>query len=117
MTRRPTRTRTGSNESGSSQSGSASSMPPPSEIAGYDPRFFRPCIFPVLRRLGYGVRPTVNNGLPAGNPNATPLSICLSIFDDEGGHLGTTGALTELAPGEIVKFDLDELLERDEVRA
>lgn len=92
-------------------------MPPPKEITGYDPRFFRPCIFPVLRRLGYGVRPTINNGLDAGHPFATPLELSLSLFDENGGHLGTTDTLGELQPGEILKLDLDELLERDEVRA
>jgi hypothetical protein len=92
-------------------------LPPPSEIAGLDPRFFRPCIFPVLRRLGYGVRPTINNGLAAGNPGATPLVVSLSMFDEQGTHLGTSGPLTVLEPGEIVKFDLDELLAREEVRA
>jgi hypothetical protein len=91
-------------------------MPPPSEISGFDPRFFRPCIFPVLRRLGYGVRPTINNGLSAGHPNATPLEVSLSMFDEAGGHLGTSAKLAELAPGEIVKFDLEEVLARPDVR-
>lgn len=91
-------------------------MPPPSEITGYDPRFFRPCIFPVLRRLGYGVRPTINNGLEAGHPFATPLELTLSMFDDERGHLGTSAPLGRLEPGEIVKLDLDEVLARPEVR-
>lgn len=91
-------------------------MPPPSEITGYDPRFFRPCIFPVLRRLGYGVRPTVNNGLEADHPFATPLQMSLTLFDEQGGHLGTSGPLGELQPGEIVKLDLAELLARDDIR-
>jgi hypothetical protein len=91
-------------------------MPPPTSISEFDPRFFRPCIFPVLRRLDYGVRPTVNNGVAAGSPLATDMAISLSLFDEDGTHLGTTGTLTELAPGEIEKFDLDELLERSAVR-
>src|SRR5918992_5881977 len=91
-------------------------MPPPTSISEFDPRFFRPCIFPVLRRLDYGVRPTVNNGVAAGSPLATDMAISLSLFDEDGTHLGTTGTLTELAPGEIEKFDLDELLERPAVR-
>src|SRR4051812_28714192 len=90
-------------------------MPPPKEITGFDPRFFRPCIFPVLRRLGYGVRPTINNGIPAGHPMATDMSIALSLFNEAGGHLGTTGTIAELSPGEITKLDLDELLARDDV--
>jgi hypothetical protein len=90
-------------------------MPPPKEITGFDPRFFRPCLFPVLRRLGYGVRPTINNGIPAGHPMATDMMISLSLFDEGGGHLGTSGTIAELAPGEITKLDLDELLARDDV--
>jgi hypothetical protein len=90
-------------------------VPPPKEITDFDPRFFRPCIFPVLRRLGYGVRPTINNGVPAGHPMATDMTISLSLFDEDGGHLGTSGTIAELAPGEITKLDLDELLARDEV--
>jgi hypothetical protein len=90
-------------------------VPPPQEITGFDPRFFRPCIFPVLRRLGYGVRPTVNNGVAPGHPMATDMAISFSMFDGDGTHLGTTGTIAELSPGEIVKFDLDELLERGDV--
>lgn len=92
-------------------------MPPPKEIDEFDPRFFRPCIFPVLRRLGYGVRPTINNGVSAGDPMATDMAVSLSLFDEDGTHLGTSGRIAELAPGEIVKLDLDELLERPEVSA
>ena len=44
---------------------------PPSHISDYDPRFFRTCTFPLLRRLGYGTRVTINNGLPSGTPSAT----------------------------------------------
>ena len=43
-------------------------MPPPSKIPDYDPRFFRPCIFPMLRRLGYGTRVTINNGVGSDQP-------------------------------------------------
>jgi hypothetical protein len=92
-------------------------MPPPSEIPDFDPRFFRPCIFPVLRRLGYGVRPTINNGVAAGSPMATDMAVSLSLFDEDGTHLGTSGQIAELAPGEIVKLDLDELLGRPEISA
>jgi hypothetical protein len=90
-------------------------MPPPRNIEGFDPRFFRPCIFPVLRRLGYGVRPTINNGVPASHPMATDMAISLSLFDEYGTHLGTSGTIAELSPGEITKLDLDELLTTDDV--
>jgi hypothetical protein len=91
-------------------------MPPPSSISEYDPRFIRPCIFPVLRRLEYGVRPTINNGVGPGSPLATDMAISFSLFDEDGTRLGTTGTIAELAPGEIEKFDLDELLDRPDVR-
>lgn len=90
-------------------------MPPPTHIKGLDPRFFRPCVFPILRALNYGVRPTINNGVGPERPNATDLSVSFSLFDGEGTHLGTTGVIHELAPGEIAKFDVDELLARDDV--
>lgn len=90
-------------------------MPPPSHIDGLDPMFFRPCVFPVLRALNYGVRPTVNNGVPAGAANATDLCVSFSLFDGNGKRLGTTGVIEELAPGEIAKFDIDDLLRREDV--
>lgn len=90
-------------------------VPPPTELADFDPLFFRPCIFPVLRDLGYGVRPTINNGVGPGNPMATDMVISFSLFDTDGTRLGTTGPIAELAPGEIMKLDLDELLQRDGV--
>jgi len=77
--------------------------------------FFRPCVFPVLRALNYGVRPTVNNGVGPDRPNATDLSVRFSLFDGNGTRLGTTGEIERLAPGEIAKFDVDELLRRDDV--
>ena len=92
-------------------------MPPPTHISGLDPRFFRPCIFPVLRDLDYGVRPTINNGVAAGNPSATDLAVSLSMFDSDGRHLGTSGEIDRLSPGKIAKYDLDELLARPDVRS
>jgi hypothetical protein len=87
-------------------------MPPPSEIPDFDPRFFRPCIFPLLRELGYGTRVCVNNGVGPESPLATPMSVAMSVFDNEGGRIGTTDPFVELAPGEIVKLDIDAELER-----
>lgn len=84
---------------------------PPSHISDYDPRFFRTCTFPLLRRLGYGTRVTINNGLPAGNPLSTPLALSLSAWDESGSLIGTTAQLAELQPGEIVKLETETLLE------
>ena len=84
---------------------------PPSHISDYDPRFFRTCTFPLLRRLGYGTRVTINNGLPAGSPSATPLAISLSAWDESGSYLGTTDQIAELSPGEIVKLEAETLLD------
>ena len=79
-------------------------MPPPTHIHGFDPRFFRPCIFPVLRRLGYGTAVTVNNGVSDG-PQATDMVLSFSAFDEGGRLLGTLPDLGRLAPREIVKLD------------
>jgi len=62
------------------------------------------------RRLGYGVRVTVNNGLPASSPFATPMRVSLSAWDETGEYIGATGHVAELAPGEISKIEIDELL-------
>jgi hypothetical protein len=86
-------------------------VPPPSHISGFDPRFLRPCIFPVLRRLGYGTAVTVNNGIADG-PLATDMVLSFSAFADDGSHLGTLDDIGRLAPGEITKIDTRPLLAR-----
>jgi hypothetical protein len=63
------------------------------------------------RRLGYGVRVTINNGLPASSPLATPLRVSLSAWDESGTYIGSTGQVAELAPGEISKIDADALVD------
>src|SRR3954452_14295303 len=85
-------------------------MPPPSHIPGLDPRFLRPCCFPLLRALGYETRVSINNGVGPGQPHATEMSVSLSAFADDGRHLGTTGELLRLAPGEIAKLDVDRVI-------
>jgi hypothetical protein len=85
-------------------------MPPPATISDFDPRFYRPCIFPRLRRLGYGTRVTINNGVPEGAPFSTQLAVSLSAFDGSGLHLGESTALMRLEPGEIEKLDIDAIL-------
>jgi hypothetical protein len=88
----------------------AHAMPPPPNIPGFDPRFLRPCIFPVLRRLGYGTAVTVNNGVADG-PLATEMVLSFSAFDNGGRHLGTTPEIGRLAPGAITKIDTRPLVE------
>jgi len=87
-------------------------MPPPSVIKDFDPRFFRPCTFPLLRELGYGTRVSINNGVPADSPMSTPMTVSMSVYDNEGGKIATTDPFIDLAPGEIVKLDIDAELER-----
>ena len=85
-------------------------MPPPATIDDFDPRFYRPCIFPRLRRLGYRTRVTINNGVPNGAPFSTELVVSLSAFDQSGQHIGETTELMRLEPGEIEKLDIDAIL-------
>lgn len=82
-------------------------MPPPSVIASFDPRFFRPCTFPLLRELGYGTRVTVNNGVGPDDPSATPMTVSMTAFDNAGGTIGSTPEIATLAPGELIKLDID----------
>lgn len=89
-------------------------MPPPSTISDFNPRFFRPCTFPLLRELGYGTRVSINNGVGPDNPLATPMTVSMSVYDNEGGRIATTGEIVALEPGEIVKLDIDAELERVE---
>src|SRR6476620_7842340 len=82
-------------------------MAPPSTIEGLDPRFFRPCIFAMLRELDYGTRVTVNTGVSAG-PHATTMLVSMRAWDAaDGRHIGTTETFDRLEPGEIRKFDAD----------
>lgn len=82
-------------------------MPPPTVIPDFDPRFFRPCTFPLLRELGYGTRVTVNNGVGSDNPFATPMKVSMTAFDNAGGWIGSTPEVATLAPGELIKLDID----------
>jgi hypothetical protein len=43
---------------------------------------------------------------------ATPMAVSMSVFDNEGGRIGTTDPFVDLAPGEIVKLDIDAELKR-----
>jgi hypothetical protein len=80
---------------------------PPDVIRGFDPRFFRPCTFPLLRELGYGTRVTVNNGVGPDSPLATPMTVSMTAYDNAGTTIGSTGEILALEPGELVKLDID----------
>ncbi|MFI5036902.1 MAG: hypothetical protein ACHP93_00290 [Solirubrobacterales bacterium] len=82
-------------------------MPPPTVIPDFDPRFFRPCTFPLLRELGYGTRVTVNNGVGSDSPFATAMTVSMTAFDNAGGRIGSTPEIATLAPGELIKLDID----------
>jgi hypothetical protein len=85
---------------------------PAAVISSFDPRFFRPCTFPLLRELGYGTRVTVNNGVAADSPFATPMSVSMTAFDNNGATIGSTPEIVALAPGELAKLDVDAELKR-----
>jgi hypothetical protein len=85
---------------------------PPDVIRGFDPSFFRPCTFPLLRELGYGTRVTVNNGVAAASPLATPMTVSMTAYDNAGTTIGSTGEILTLEPGELVKLDIDAELAR-----
>lgn len=82
-------------------------MPAAAVISNFDPRFFRPCTFPLLRELGYGTRVTVNNGVGPRSPLATAMTVTMTAFDNAGGTIGSTCEIATLAPGELVKLDID----------
>jgi hypothetical protein len=82
-------------------------VPPPTVIPNFDPKFFRPCGFPLLRELGYGTRVTVNNGLGSDNPFATPMTVSMTAFDNAGGKIGSTPEIASLEPDELIKLDID----------
>jgi hypothetical protein len=86
-------------------------MPPPSKIEGLDPRFLRPCSFPLMRALGYETRVSINNGVGPESSHATPMSVSLSAFDSDGARIGTTDEVVRLEPGQITKLDMDAVLE------
>lgn len=80
-------------------------------VEGFDPLFYRPCIFAMMSGLSYGTAITVNNGLRTG-PHATNFELSMSFFDDAGKHLVTTDVLHELAPGQIIKIDTRDVLKK-----
>jgi hypothetical protein len=82
-------------------------VPPPAVIPDFDPRFFRPCTFPLLRELGYGTRVTINNGVGPESPFATPMSVSMTAYDNLGATIGSTSEILALAPGELAKLDVD----------
>ncbi len=65
-----------------------------------------------MRELGYGTRVTVNNGVGPDSPFATPMSVSMTAFDNYGATIGSTPEIVALAPGELVKLDVDAELAR-----
>ncbi len=65
----------------------------------------------MLRELGYGTRVTVNNGVAADGPFATDMTVSMTAFDNAGGTIGSSPEIATLAPGELIKLDIDEALE------
>lgn len=80
-----------------------------SDLLDFDPRFIRTCTFATLHTPGYGTRVTLYNAVESA-PFATPLLVSLSAFDQSGVHLGTSAPFLELAPGQIEKVNVDEIL-------
>jgi hypothetical protein len=50
---------------------------------------------------------TINNGLGPESPLATPMTFSMTAFDNAGGTIGSTSELFVLAPGELMKLDID----------
>jgi hypothetical protein len=65
----------------------------------------------MLGSLNYETRISLNNGVAAGKPYATEMVASLSVYDNEGGHLATTGELARLEPGGIEKLYVNKILD------
>ena len=74
-------------------------------VEGFDPMFFRPCIFPILADMGYQTTLSINNGLDAG-PYATGMALSVSFLSDDGTCLGTR-SIGHLNPGQVIRVDTD----------
>lgn len=79
------------------------------KVENFDPAFYRPCVFPVLRELGYGTALSINNGLD-NSPYSSPLDVSLSFFSSNGELIKTIGNIARLEVGEIAKFDSRDYL-------
>jgi hypothetical protein len=79
-----------------------------SDLLDFDPRFLRTCTFATLHTPGYGTRVTLLNAVEEG-PFVTDFVVTMSAFD-KGIHLGESGPILELAPGQIEKVDVDAVL-------
>jgi hypothetical protein len=79
------------------------------QIEYFDPAFFRPCVFPILRELGYGTSVSMNNGL-VDSPFSTQMNVSLSVFNNEGMLIKTLEKIMSLDVGEIAKIDTRDYL-------
>jgi hypothetical protein len=50
---------------------------------------------------------TVNNGVGPEHPLATPMTVSMTAFDNQGATIGSTSEIAALAPGALVKLDID----------
>jgi len=82
---------------------------PAEPVTGYDPKFFRPCIFPILGELGYGTSITVNNAL-VGSKYSTDFDLSMSFVTNDGERVGDTIELGILSPGDVRKIDTRDVI-------
>ena len=76
-------------------------------IREFDPSFYRPCVFPILRELGYSTTVSINNGLN-NSSHASPFDISLSVFNNNGQLIKTIENIMRLEIGDIAKIDSRE---------
>jgi hypothetical protein len=84
-------------------------MPAPEPVTGYDPRFFRPCIFPILGELKYGTSITINNAL-VGSKYSQDLDLSMTFVDNDGKVIGNVPDMGSLVPGEVRKIDTRDVI-------
>lgn len=78
-------------------------------VTGYDPLFYRPCIFPILEELGYGTSITINNAL-IGSKYTSDLDLSISFLSDSGEVVGVAKDLGTLSPGDVRKIDTRDVI-------
>ena len=79
-------------------------MPPPEKVQAIHLRFFRPCTFPLLRELGYGTRVRSTTASRRRARVATPMSVSMSVYDNEGGKIATTDPFERPRPRRDIKL-------------
>lgn len=82
---------------------------PAEPVTGFDPLFFRPCIFPILGDLGYGTSITINNAL-MGSKFTTDLDLSMTFLSNDGEVIGKVEDLGTFTPGEVRKIDTRDII-------